>query len=221
MTDDVRARLRAAYAGTAADRNSRQRQSWKYELRHRFLERLQEVGAQTLLELGAGPGRDAAFFQKHGLGVVCVDLSDDMVALCRQKGLTAYVMDIADLQFPPASFDAIYALNCLLHIPKAELPTVLAGIERVLAPAGLFCMVVYGGFEYEGVWEEDGYEPKRFFSFYTDTHLRRIVSDTFDVVSFDQIGVDGEDELHVQSFILRPRVFRRTSYSPTACVSVR
>lgn len=203
MTEDIRSRLRAAYAGTAADRDSRPWQLWKYEVRRAFVRHLREAGAQTLLEIGAGPGKDAAFFRENGLDVVCIDLSEDMVTRCRQKGLSAYVMDMARLEFAPASFDAVYALNCLLHIPKTELPDVLAGIERVLAPAGLLLMGVYGGFDYEGVWEDDRYEPKRFFSFYTDEHLRRVVSTVFDVVAFDRIVLENRDGLHFQSLVLR------------------
>lgn len=203
MTEDIRSRLRAAYAGTAADRDSRPRQLWKYEVRRAVVRHLREAGAQTLLEIGAGPGKDAAFFRENGLDVVCIDLSEDMVTRCRQKGLSAYVMDMARLEFAPASFDAVYALNCLLHIPKTELPDVLAGIERVLAPAGLLLMGVYGGFDYEGVWEDDRYEPKRFFSFHTDEHLRRVVSTVFDVVAFDRIVLENRDGLHFQSLVLR------------------
>lgn len=210
MTDDVRIRLRTAYAGTAEDRDSRRRQPWKYDVRRAFLEHLREAGARTVLELGAGPGRDAAFFRENGRKVVCIDLSDDMVARCRQKGLTAHVMDMADLRFPDASFDAIYALNSLLHIPKAELPDVLAGIERVVAPAGLFFMGVHGGFDFEGVWEDDTYEPKRFFSFYTDTDLRDVVSRVFDVVSFNRIVLEEREGPHFQSLVLR----KRSSTSP-------
>jgi SAM-dependent methyltransferase len=74
------------------------------------------------LEIGAGTGNDGLYFQNNGLDVTCTDLSPDMVNLCREKGLKAYVMDFLSLDFPPGSFDAIYALNCLLHVPTRELP---------------------------------------------------------------------------------------------------
>jgi SAM-dependent methyltransferase len=46
-------------------------------------------------------------------------------------------MDFLHLDFPAGSFDAVYALNCLLHVPNADLPEVLAAIRAVLRPGQL------------------------------------------------------------------------------------
>jgi SAM-dependent methyltransferase len=61
-----------------------------------------------------------------------------MVELCRAKGLDAQVADFLGLGVPPASFDAVYALNCLLHVPTPDLARVLEAIGEVLVPGGLF-----------------------------------------------------------------------------------
>lgn len=174
--DHLKNRLITAYDLQAEQRDLAERQPWKLQERAEFLRALHDRGLHTLLELGAGPGHDAKFFQDSGLEVTCIDLSPNMVSLCQDKGLRAQVMDFADLAFPDDSFDAIWALNCLLHVPKAELPNVLAGIRRVLKPGGLFYMGVYGGRNSEGVWEDDSYEPKRFFSFFDEAELREVVS---------------------------------------------
>jgi SAM-dependent methyltransferase len=129
-----------------------------------------------------------------------------MVALCESKGLAARVMDLADLDFPPDTFDAVYAVNCLLHVPDRELPGVLRGVRAVLRPGGLFYLGVYGGIDHEGVWEDDPYEPKRFFSFRTDERMREIVAGAFEVHTFRRISLDGRgDGLHFQSLVLRKR----------------
>ncbi len=65
-----------------------------------------------------------------------------MVELCRAKGLTAHVMDFMSLDFPAESFDAVYALNCLLHVPKKDLGGVLATVQRLLN-AGWFILFGY------------------------------------------------------------------------------
>jgi ubiquinone/menaquinone biosynthesis C-methylase UbiE len=85
--------------------------------------------------------------------VTCIDLSNEMVNLCQEKGLNAHVMDFYDLQFPDQSFDAVFALNCLLHVPKANLESVLKEVHRVLRDGGLFFCGVYGGQDTEGIWE--------------------------------------------------------------------
>ncbi len=206
MEDELRAGLRESYDRKARERDLGPVQPWKAEDRLSFLALLRSEKARTLLELGAGPGKDGEFFRDHGLDVVCTDLSPEMVALCESKGFAARVIDLSDLDFPPDTFDAVYALNCLLHLPNRELPAALRGIRTVLKPGGLFYLGVYGGKDHEGVWEDDPYEPKRFFSLHTDERLREIVAGPFDVHSFRRIALDGQtDGLHFQSVILSKR----------------
>ncbi|HRO92162.1 MAG TPA: class I SAM-dependent methyltransferase, partial [Promineifilum sp.] len=147
------------------------------------------------------------FFRDRGLDVTCTDLSPEMVRLCRQKGLTAHVMDFLHLDFPPVSFDAVFALNCLLHVPGVDLDRVLAAVQQLLRPGGLFFYGVYGGHSFEGVWPEDHHDPKRYFVFYPDDELRRRVAERFDEVSFRAIQLEDDRESHFQSLILRPRSF--------------
>ena len=204
MEDELRAGLRESYGRKARERDLHAIQPWKSEERLRFLALLGDEGRRTLLELGAGPGKDGEFFRDRGLEVLCTDLSPEMVALCEDKGLAARVMDLSDLDLPPGIFDAVYALNCLLHVPDGDLPAVLRGIRTALKPGGLFYLGVYGGKDHEGVWEDAPYEPKRFFSFRTDERLREIVAGPFDVHSFRRIALDERaDGLHFQSVILR------------------
>ena len=191
MSRNHRNDLRTAYDAMAAVRDRNQITPWKDNQQQAFLDLLKFEERCTLLELGSGPGLDAYFFQENGLTVSCTDLSAKMVRHCRQKGLNAQIMDMADLTFESGSFDAAYAWSSLLHIAKAELPAVLDGICRVLVPGGLFFMGVWGGREFEGIWLEDSYRPQRFFSFYTDEAMQNIVSDHFVIVSFESTEIDG------------------------------
>lgn len=201
MESTTQEQLVQSYNERAEERDGMDISDWKIRVRSDYLQLLQEEGARTLLELGAGPGRDSYFFKHEGLSVTSTDLSPEMVRLCRSKGLDARVMDFRQLEFPDASFDGIYALNCLLHLPKAELPVVLKEIRRVLKPNGLFFMGVYGGQDSEGVWEKDHYEPKRFFAMYSDTNLLQAVEEVFRVVSFETIP-QAEGSPHFQSLVL-------------------
>lgn len=203
MRDAIRSSLKEAYRRRAHEREARALEAWRLAERQRVLRALQAAGLRSLLELGAGPGKDAEFFQAQGLEVSCTDLCPEMVALCQSKGLQARVMDIAELDIPEASVDAVYAVNCLLHLPTEELPRVLAAIHRVLRPGGLFYLGVYGGREHEGVWEEDIYEPKRFFALRTDARMLALVSQVFAVESFDRIDTGENDGLHFQAFVLK------------------
>jgi len=191
-----------SYNKYAQERDTYKKEAWKIEERANFLALLQSKDKRSLLEMGAGPGHDSKFFQDMGLAVTCIDISPEMIKLCQQKGLSAQVMDMTDLDFPPNSFDAVYALNSLLHVPKAEFRIVLKNVNKVLKPSGLFYLGVYGSAdESEGVWEQDSYNPKRFFSFYTDDGIQKTTSEVFELLYFKHIPVEAS-LTHFQSLIL-------------------
>ncbi|MFI9844019.1 class I SAM-dependent methyltransferase [Nonomuraea sp. NPDC051941] len=200
--DDVIGPLRTAYDGGAERREVSGKAPWKLAEREAFLSRLQGDRRGRLLEVGAGTGQDSAYFQENGLEVVAVDLSPAMVARCREKGIEAHVMDFLSLDFAPCSFDAVYALNCLLHVPNSDLPAVLDTIHTLMRPGGLFFLGVYGGGSVtgEGPFEGDDHHPPRFFSFRSDEQLQEYARKTFEVVDFHIVG---SDELRFQSLALR------------------
>ena len=156
-------------------------------------------GATSLLEVGAGTGHDSLYFQGQGLRVLCTDLSPAVVELCRAKGLDARVADFLGLGVPPGSFDAVYALNCLLHVPAPDLPRVLGAIEQVLVPGGLLCVGTWGGADEEGPMRDDGHPVPRFFAFRSDGRMRQPLAERFHVLSFTTVDVGGN---HFQSFVL-------------------
>jgi ubiquinone/menaquinone biosynthesis C-methylase UbiE len=202
-TGQIKSNLIETYNKNAAAREAASIESWKLELRADFLSLIKEENKTSLLEIGPGAGKDSLSFQENGLTVKCVDLSPELVKICQQKGLDAQVMDMTELSFPEESFDVVYALNSLLHIPKKDLPTVLKNIQTVLKPNGLFYMGVYGSeIESEHIWEDDPYTPKRFFAFYSDEHLQEITEQFFDLISFKKITFE-EDQPHFQRLILR------------------
>lgn len=197
--------LQRAYSRQRAhERDQAEKEDWKVAERQLFLDLLKREGKKTLLEIGAGTGTDGLFFQKSGMCVVCTDLSPAMIELCREKGLEAYVMDFLSLDFPPASFEAIYALNCLLHVPTTDLPRVLEKLQSLLCSDGLFFLGVYGGHEEEGIHENDGYQPARFFVHHADEFMRQAVSPFFEILSFKTIPLKNSI-WHFQSIVLRRR----------------
>ncbi len=199
---ELKNNLIVSYNNHAQERDTYKIEDWKAAERANFLALLQSKGKRLLLEIGAGTGRDSKFFQDIGLNVTCIDMSPEMIKLCQQKGLSARVMDMVNLDFPSDSFEAVYSLNNLLHIPKAETRIVLENIRRVLKPAGLFYLGVYGSDEEsEGVWEQDPYNPKRFFSFYNDANIQKITAEFFTPLYFKRIP-DGAGRPHFQSLIL-------------------
>lgn len=194
--------LRRAYDAQAASREAMQDTTWKAAERARFAARMREAEASRLLEIGAGHGAGGRYFADEGFKVTCTDLSPELVAHCRAKGLDAHVMDFADLAFEDGAFEAVYSMNCLLHVPRAHLGEVLAEVGRVLAPGGLFYWGQYGGEDFEGVWEDDAYEPKRFFSFFTADRLQAAAAEHFQAVETNIVTLESRDQEY-QGLILR------------------
>ncbi len=205
MYEKVIGDLRHAYDLSASERQQSTVSEWKLRERQDFLDLLKLENKVTLLEIGAGAGKDSKFFQDNGMQVVSTDLSPEMVKLCREKGLEAYEMDFKNLAFPDENFDALYALSCLLHVPKKDLPVILNTLKKLLKPAGLFFMSVYGGPVTEGVWEKDYHQPPRFFSTYADDQLLSVVTRDFELDDFKTIllPAEADSDLHAQRLILR------------------
>lgn len=202
--DDPRPALAAAYDAAADERERAADAPWKAGERARFLGRLRAEGAQTLLELGAGTGVHGRWFADQGLAVTATDLSAVMVEHCRAKGLTALRMDMQSLAFA-TPFDSVFAMNCLLHVPNAQLAMVLERIAGAVRPGALGFLGQWSGPGDEGPWAKDNYQPKRFFSFRTDDALRRALAGRFEIVDFRSELYGGDDGVSFQAATVRRR----------------
>ena len=201
--DPIQQNLILAYNRAVEDRDNSEVQSWKLAERESFLQMLRDEEKSHLVDIGSGPGTHAVFFQEHGIKVTCVDLSSRNISRCREKGLDAWVCDVKDLGRLGEEFEAAFAMNSLLHVPRRDLSGVLVAIHDVLVSGGLFYWGQYGGKESEGVYEEDGYSPKRFFSLLDDEQIARAASGVFQVERLGSVELEGESTIHYQSMILR------------------
>ena len=204
--EGFRSAIASTYDGVAAAREERGEEPWRWPIAERFLATMQVEGLSRLLEIGAGVGDTSRWFADRGLEVMATDLSPQQVEFCRAKGLEARVADMYDLGFPPGSFDAAWAMNCIHHVADADLPAVLEGVARVVSPGGLVYIGVWGGLDRQGVPEEDFYLPTRFFAFRSDAALRSAMERSFVVEWFEVFQPNDEpdeDGLHMQSTLLR------------------
>lgn len=186
-SDKIKSNLREYYNHDAEDRNNRELDDWKIRLRSQFFSRVEKENKKTLLELGAGAGKDSRYFMDMGLEVTAVDLSSEMVKICKSKYIDAYELDFYNISTLNKQFDCIWAMNSLLHVLKADLPEVLGSINSVLGSNGLFYMGVYGGEDSEKEFAVEATGTSRYFASYTDEGLKEILSKVFDIVDFEQI----------------------------------
>ena len=197
------ASMAQSYDAHATDREEAGEPDWRDEIRADFVSRLPEPA--RVLEVGAGVGYTAKWFLDQGVDIVATDLSPANVELCRAKGVPAQVRDMADLGFPDQSFAGVWAASCLMHIPTPDLDRVFAEVGRVLRTGGLFWAGTWGGPTNEGIWEEDWYEPKRFYAIRDDALMRSLYEPHFDVVSFEAFSPIDDYDWHYQSALLRTR----------------
>lgn len=100
----------------------------------------QRLGAGArVLEIGSGGGRDARVMEEVGLRVRRTDVTPAFVALLREQGVEADLLDplVDDLSSPEGPYDAVWANASLLHVARSDLPTVLARLAEVTRGGGL------------------------------------------------------------------------------------
>jgi ubiquinone/menaquinone biosynthesis C-methylase UbiE len=92
-----------------------------------------------VLDLGCGSGAKTRRLAKR-FEVVGVDISDEQLKLAREEVPEATFLqgDLAELDFPAASFDAVTAFYSIVHVPRAEHAALFARILGWLKPGGLF-----------------------------------------------------------------------------------
>ena len=198
--------LIASYEKYALERESNAPDEFKERERSEFLQCLRDEQRSSILELGCGPGHDAKFFQAQGFQVFAVDNAPAMVKLAREKGISARVLDCYHLDQMSETFDAVYSMNCLLHIPQADIDEIFDLIAARLIEDGLMYVGVWGGEDFEGILERDSYEPKRFFSLRSTETLLKVLQKSFKLEYYRRL--EPRDGIYFHSVIVR-RCLRR------------
>ncbi len=162
-----------------------------------------------MLELGAGVGTDSKYFEENSLSVLATDLSEEMVNRCLEKGLRARVIDLYEISNLRETFDGVFSMNVLLHVPRKDLDAVLRNIHDTLNPQGLFFFGVYGGTDEEKTFTDNSKMGlPRLFSFLSDKTICEVVTKWFEIIKFETIDI-GSDKpnFHFQSLLLRKKIY--------------
>ena len=100
-----------------------------------FLQRCKAAG--RVLELGTGGGFDAAAIINSGFDLDATDGSSELAAIAaRRIGRPVRTMLFDELEAIDA-YDGVYACASLTHVPRADLPGIIAKIYRALTSAGV------------------------------------------------------------------------------------
>ena len=99
-----------------------------------------------ILDLGCGNGRLIELFEGKGIEYIGVDNSEKMIEIARARYPGGKFLVIPDLNLPFSdnSFDKVYCLAVLHHIPSDEFRLqFLNEIKRILKPGGLLILTVW------------------------------------------------------------------------------
>jgi SAM-dependent methyltransferase len=134
-------------------------------------------GAQVL-ELGCGVGVPTTQRLAQRFAVTGVDVSAQHIARARRNvpAATFIQADMAALDFPPASFDAVAAFYSIIHVPREEHAALLHHIANWLRPGGLLVAAMGAG-STEAVIEQDWLGVPMFFSHFDGAINQRLVEE--------------------------------------------
>jgi ubiquinone/menaquinone biosynthesis C-methylase UbiE len=125
-----------------------------------------------VLDLGSGSGRDLKYFSSKNYCTIGVDSSFNLSSLAHQA--TKQPIILADMQMIPfrsETFDLVWSIGSLLHIPKKNIANTLLEVKRVLRKGGRLITSVKEGKD-EQV-DIDG----RFFAYYKFKEWRQLLKE--------------------------------------------
>ena len=119
------------------------------QVRPRYLSILLEQvprGARVL-DLGCGGGGPTTAQIAERFDHTGVDLSKRQISLSRQRlpHATFIHADMTQVDFPPASFDAVTSFYAFIHLPAGALPSLIDRIATWLRPNALLVATMAGG----------------------------------------------------------------------------
>ncbi len=143
---------------------------------------LNSLNGKKILDLGSGSGHHALYFQEKGFDPLCIDISEAMIQLCKRKGLPARVMDMENVSLPEEHYDGIWAYASLLHIPRANLPSVMEKLASLLKPHGILALTVKEG-QGEGFEAQEEYPgTQRWFTYFTEQEMQSLCEPCFEIL---------------------------------------
>lgn len=150
--------------------------TWWLESTDKFISLL-KPGA-SVLDVGCGAGIKTKYLSEHGLRVTAFDFSSQMVDIAKKEapGANIFVMDLYDVEKLDQTYDGIFLLAVLLHVPRKEVQGLLKNYAARLRPKGFLYIGVKevgpDGTEEEMRQESNfGLTYQRFFSYFRSSEI--------------------------------------------------
>lgn len=113
-----------------------------------------------VLELGCGTGRFGVYLKTKNCQYTGIDIDKDMVAICKERGLETYQMDVLNLKFPEKSFDVILIMNNFLADILLEVKSVANYLQTLLPLLTDNGIIIGSSYYYTSAYKDYSYIQK-------------------------------------------------------------
>jgi 2-polyprenyl-3-methyl-5-hydroxy-6-metoxy-1,4-benzoquinol methylase len=188
--DDKRKLVRAGY-NLCAQKYSTNRNLFKSQ---KYLEILKKLimKCANILDTGCGSGIPIdKYLLEQGFCVTGIDISREQIKLAK-KNLSQgnfLVKDMAEVDFPANSFDAIVSFYSIFHIPREEHPALLKKLYNLMKPDG-YLLITMGSGDWEGT-AENFHGAKMFWSHYGAAKNKQLVKQAGFEIILEKIDTSG------------------------------
>ena len=160
---------------------------------------------KKILDLGSGPGRDSVVFKRRGYKPYCLDISEEMLKLCKKQNLPVMNMDMEKINLPPSSFDGVWSYTSLTTIPKIKVWKIVNALHKVLRKDGVLFLGLIEG-NHEG-WKspDKKYQFARYVSRYIPEEVLKKIGEKFELVYFRKIDKKETKRNTYLNFIFKKR----------------
>lgn len=149
-----------------------------------------------MLDAGSGTGVPIArYLVQSGFEVVGIDLSKEMVSVARRNlpEATFLQMNMAEIDFPPESFDGLISCYAIIHVPKELHAAIFKSFHAILKPQGVM-LVSAASWE----WEEfaDYLGVDMFWSHHAPATTEALITDAGFEIEFGRDIESGGEKHH-------------------------
>jgi 2-polyprenyl-3-methyl-5-hydroxy-6-metoxy-1,4-benzoquinol methylase len=147
------------------------------------------------LEIGSGPGLEAAYLEERGMRVDRTDAAAAFVKRLHEQGYDARLLDVRDGDLG-GPYDAVLANAVLLHLERAQTRSALTACMQAVRPGGLLAMTLKDG---DGEsWSQAKLDAPRWFVYWREEALRDLLGDVgWHVLDLRKVQGRTEPWLHV------------------------
>jgi SAM-dependent methyltransferase len=153
------------------------------------------IGTGHVLELGSGPGWDAAYLEQRGLQVARTDATPAFIERLHAAGHDARLLDVRCDDFG-GPYDAVLANAVLLHLKRDQFLGVLRRARRAVSHDGLLAVTLKDG-DGEG-WSTAKLGRPRHFTYWREPAVRRALDQAgWAIVSLDRVSGRADQWLYI------------------------